>query len=175
MNYITDYHSLLGRLILESDGEHLTKLWLREEDYRKAVKEEKRIKSDEDLEIFKHTKNWLDCYFAGEKPEISRLSLKPEGTPFQMEVWKLLCEIPYGKTTTYGEMAKKVAVKMGKARMSARAVGGAVGRNPIAIIIPCHRVIGADGSMTGFSGGIENKIWLLDHERKNTDKNCKTS
>ena len=111
--------------------------------------------------ILLKAKKWLDRYFNGEKPEISELDLAPIGSKFAKNVWKLLCEIPYGKITTYGEIAKK----MNKNKMSAQAVGGAVGHNPISIIIPCHRVVGANGSLTGYAGGIEKKIKLLEHER----------
>lgn len=163
MDYITYYNSPMGRLILGSDGENLTGIWIREEDYLKEA-QGRETEEQEGLPIFSQTSSWLDRYFAGEKPEISELPLKLEGTLFRMEVWKLLCEIPYGETTTYGKIAKKIAAKMGKEKMSAQAVGGAVGHNPIPIVVPCHRVIGADGSMTGFSCGMENKIWLLTHE-----------
>ena len=109
-------------------------------------------------------KKWLDRYFKGEKPQISELDLEPIGSDFAKNVWKLLCEIPYGEVTTYGEIAKKVAKIMNKSTMSAQAVGGAVGHNPISIIIPCHRVIGTNGSLTGYAGGIDKKIFLLKHE-----------
>ena len=110
------------------------------------------------------TKNWLDRYIAGQAPSPDELPLRPEGTPFRRLVWKLLLEIPYGETVTYGDLAKKAACRLGKAAMSAQAVGQAVGRNPIAIIIPCHRCIGADGSLTGYAGGIHYKKALLQLE-----------
>ena len=109
-------------------------------------------------------KRWLDRYFAGKKPEISELPLAPMGSAFQQGVWELLCEIPYGQVTTYGEIAKKMAARMGKSSMSGQAVGGAVGHNPISIIIPCPRVVGANGSLTGYAGGIKKKVKLLEHE-----------
>lgn len=99
-----------------------------------------------------------------EKPEINRLPLKPMGSEFRQLVWKILMEIPYGELTTYGNIAKEAAFRMGKERMSAQAVGGAVGHNPISIIIPCHRVVGTTGSLTGYAGGMEKKIKLLTHE-----------
>lgn len=114
--------------------------------------------------ILEQTKNWLDRYFAGQAPSPDELPLRPEGTPFRQLVWKLLLEIPYGETVTYGDLAKKAACLSGKAAMSAQAVGQAVGRNPIAIIIPCHRCIGADGSLTGYAGGIHYKKALLQLE-----------
>lgn len=99
-----------------------------------------------------------------QKPMLSELALAPQGSDFQQNVWKLLCEIPYGETTTYGELAKRVAAQMGRETMSAQAVGGAVGWNPISIIIPCHRVVGADGSLTGYAGGLDKKLRLLEIE-----------
>ncbi len=116
------------------------------------------------LPILTATKNWLDKYFAGQRPAISDLPLAPNGGAFRTAVWNILCEIPYGEVITYGDIAKKMAVKMNKASMSSQAVGGAVGHNPISIIIPCHRVVGSNGSLTGYSGGIGKKIKLLEHE-----------
>lgn len=116
------------------------------------------------IENLKKAVKWIERYFDGEQPEIKELVLAPKGSEFRQIVWKNLCEIPYGKVATYGELAKKVAVQMGKERMSAQAVGGAVGHNPISVIIPCHRVVGADGSLTGYAGGIEKKRMLLEME-----------
>ena len=101
----------------------------------------------------------------GRKPEISELSLAPIGNNFRQQVWQILCKIPYGKTVTYGEIARIIAKENGKEKMSAQAVGNAIGHNPISIIIPCHRVVGANGSLTGYAGGIETKIKLLKHEQ----------
>lgn len=109
-------------------------------------------------------KRWLDRYFAGEEPLPAELPLAPVGSPFRQAVWKLLCGIPYGETTTYGAIAKKLAPMLGRETMSAQAVGGAVAHNPISVIIPCHRVLGSDGSLTGYAGGIDKKIWLLKKE-----------
>ena len=103
---------------------------------------------------------WLDRYFNGEKPKISELSLAPRGSDFRQEVWKILCEIPYGQTLTYGQIASKISKTM-----SAQAVGGAVGHNPISILIPCHRVLGANGKLTGYAGGLDKKIELLKLEK----------
>ena len=108
-------------------------------------------------------KRWLDLYFGGQKPDFLP-PLHPEGTAFQKSVWDILLEIPYGKTISYGEIAGHIALKQGISRMSAQAVGGAVGRNPISIIIPCHRVVGADVSLTGYAGGLDRKIKLLELE-----------
>ena len=118
----------------------------------------------DDLPVFTAIKNWLDKYFAGQKPAISDLPLAPIGGAFRKAVWDILCEIPYGEYITYGDIAKTMAARMGKASMSSQAVGGAVGHNPISIIIPCHRVVGANGSLTGYAGGISKKIKLLEHE-----------
>lgn len=110
-------------------------------------------------------KRWLDDYFTG-RPRKIDFSLEPAGTAFQKQIWNLLLEIPFGETRTYGQLARQAAVLMGKEKMSPQAVGQAVGRNPIAIIIPCHRCIGADGSLTGYASGLERKAWLLAHEQK---------
>lgn len=107
---------------------------------------------------------WLERYFAGEAPDLRDLPLRPAGTPFRQRIWKLLLEIPYGQTTTYGALAKQAAQLLGKPRMSPQAVGGAVGANPIAVIIPCHRCVGADGSLTGYAGGVHDKAALLELE-----------
>lgn len=118
----------------------------------------------DDLPVFDAAKGWLDRYFAGKQPAISELPLRPIGGEFRQHVWRLLCEIPYGEVTTYGEIAQKVAVKMNKTTMSSQAVGGAVGHNPISIVIPCHRVVGTNGSLTGYAGGIGTKVKLLELE-----------
>lgn len=125
------------------------------------------ISENNELEIFKLTKAWLERYFRGEKPEIAELSLAPMGNDFRQRVWQLLCEIPYGEVWTYGDLAKIIAKEQGKTRMSAQAIGGAVGHNPVSIIIPCHRVVGANGSLTGYAGGIQTKLVLLKLEGVN--------
>ena len=152
-----------GKILLASKDNKLIGLWIEgQKYYLEKLKEE--IQEKEDDIILVKAKKWLDRYFKGEKPQISELDLAPIGSDFAKNVWKLLCEIPYGEVTTYGEIAKKVAKIMNKSRMSAQAVGGAVGHNPISIIIPCHRVIGTNGSLTGYAGGIDKKIFLLKHE-----------
>lgn len=117
-----------------------------------------------ETEGLKRTRAWLDRYFRGERPQAGELTLGPVGSGFQKAVWRFLCQIPYGQVTTYGEIGKKIAASQGLSSMSAQAVGGAVGHNPISIIIPCHRVIGANGSLTGYAGGVEKKRWLLEWE-----------
>lgn len=116
------------------------------------------------IPVFDATKKWLDRYFTGDKPTVSELPPAPAGSEFRQGVWSILCEIPYGAVITYGDIAKKMAAKMGRENMSNQAVGGAVGHNPISIIIPCHRVVGANGSLTGYAGGIATKVKLLELE-----------
>ncbi|WP_312289504.1 methylated-DNA--[protein]-cysteine S-methyltransferase [Stutzerimonas nitrititolerans] len=118
----------------------------------------------DDLPLFVQTRQWLDQYFAGEQPAIASLPLAPSGSSFRKAVWALLCEIPYGEITTYGEIARVVANRTNLPSMSSQAVGGAVGHNPISIIIPCHRVVGRNGSLTGYAGGLAKKVQLLEHE-----------
>ena len=163
MYYSTRYSSPLGAITIASDGENLIGLWLEGQKYFGSTVSENLIENN-DLNIFIVTKEWLDRYFAGEKPKISELQLVPNGGEFRKLDWDILCEIPYGETITYGEIAKKVAFKMNKKSMSSQAVGGAVGHNPISIIIPCHRVMGTNGNLTGYAGGIDKKIKLLEHE-----------
>ena len=158
--YSTTHPSPLGQLTLASDGEALVGLWLPGQKYFGGTAPGAWVPTDE-LPVFLAAKAWLDAYFAGKRPEISQLNLSPAGSPFRQMVWEMLLEIPYGKTTTYGEIARKVAARSGKPSMSAQAVGGAVGHNPISLIIPCHRVVGSDGSLTGYAGGIERKVQLL--------------
>ncbi|MBO5604854.1 MAG: methylated-DNA--[protein]-cysteine S-methyltransferase [Acidaminococcaceae bacterium] len=121
------------------------------------------------LELMKRALNWFDLYFSGKKPDPRVLPLAPRGSEFRQMVWQELLEIPYGKTTTYGAIAGNVARKLHKEKMSAQAVGGAVGHNPVAIIIPCHRVVGSNGSLTGYAGGLDIKYKLLRHEGADMD------
>lgn len=153
----------LGKITLASDGINLIGVWLEGQKYfADSVKAE--MQENNDLQIFKQTKNWLDRYFNKEMPNISELTLAPIGNQFRQDVWDILCKIPYGDVTTYGEIAQQIAQLHNKKTMSAQAVGGAVGHNPISIIIPCHRVIGKSGSLTGYAGGIDIKIKLLEIE-----------
>lgn len=163
MYYSTKYKSPVGMLTLACDGARLNGLWMEGQKYFGDTIPEKMTPKD-DIPVFYAAKEWLDEYFAGKKPAISRLALAPIGGEFRREVWRILTEIPYGHVITYGDIARKLAAKKGKKTMSAQAVGGAVGHNPISIIIPCHRVVGSNGSLTGFSGGISKKIKLLELE-----------
>jgi methylated-DNA-[protein]-cysteine S-methyltransferase len=164
MYYSTTYRSPIGTLTLACDEKnHLVGLWIEGQKYHGETIH-KAMKAKADMPICRMAKEWLDRYFAGENPGISELALAPGGGSFRQDVWGILCEIPYGRVITYGDIAKKTAAKMGKSSMSSQAVGGAVGHNPISIIIPCHRVVGANGSLTGYAGGIGIKVKLLELE-----------
>lgn len=163
MFYKTTYKSPLGRLLLASDGINLTGLWIENQKYF-ADTAPADIQEKADLPVFIKTKEWLDQYFHGKNPKISELPLAPKGGEFRQAVWKILCEIPLGQTLTYGGIAKMIAQRTGKKNMSAQAVGGAVGHNPISIIIPCHRVVGTNGNLTGYAGGLDTKVKLLEFE-----------
>lgn len=169
MHYKTTYHSPLGNMTLVSDGQNLTGLWIAGQKHAESTLYV-RVEENDDLEIFRQTKAWLERYFQGARPDISELPLAPAGGAFRQAVWKILREIPYGQVITYGEIAKQIAKERGVAKMSAQAVGQAVGHNPISVIIPCHRVVGANGNLTGYAGGIHLKIKLLTHEGVNTSK-----
>ena len=169
MFYKTVYNSPLGDLTLASDGTNLIGVWLTGQKYFPSSVDSEMVENDS-LEIFRDTKIWLDKYFKGEKPQIGELPLAPVGNKFRQSVWKILCEIPYGEVTTYGKIAARIAQQRGLKRMSAQAVGGAVGHNPVSIIIPCHRVVGTNGSLTGYAGGIDIKVKLLKHEKADMTK-----
>lgn len=163
MYFTTTHPSPVGLLHLASDGEHLLGLWLEGQKYfGGSVPGE--LTAHHELPLFSQVKQWIDRYFAGEQPAIADLPMAPLGSDFRQAVWQQLCEIPYGETTTYGEIANTIAARANLPSMSSQAVGGAVGHNPISIIIPCHRVIGRDGSLTGYAGGLHNKVHLLEHE-----------
>ena len=149
----TEYLSPVGLLTLAGDEDALMGLWLRGQRYFLASLPETPVRRD-DLPLFERARGWLDRYFAGGRPAPDELPLAPNGTPFRQRVWRRLRAIPCGETVTYG----RIAAELGS---SPRAVGGAVGHNPISIIIPCHRVTGADGSLTGYAGGIAAKRSLL--------------
>ncbi len=158
MQCLNYYHSPVGKIVLAADEIGLTGLWFEGQKYFGLyLEKEAQVQASP---IFTEVKRWLDRYFAGERPPVD-LPLHIIGTPFQKEVWEILTTIPYGQTMTYGEIAKQLATKRGIRQMSAQAVGGAVGRNEISIIVPCHRVIGAHGCLTGYAGGLDKKIALL--------------
>ena len=158
--YRTTYPSPVGDLTLASDGTSLTGLWFRGQKYDCAALPPE-AENCPDLPVFLETAAWLDAYFAGEAlPPMPPLA--PEGSPFRQAVWALLREIPYGMTTTYGALAEQL--RMSGLTASPIAVGGAVGHNPISILIPCHRVLGADGSLTGYAGGLDIKRFLMELE-----------
>lgn len=161
MQYTQHYQSPLGSMLLAADEQGLTGLWFVGQKYFGLYLDP--VHEERDCEIFVQARLWLDQYFKGSQADF----LPPIhiiGTEFQKEVWKILLQIPYGKTMTYGQIARELAEKKGLTHMSAQAVGGAVGRNEISIIIPCHRVVGANGSLTGYTGGIDKKIRLLELE-----------
>ncbi|WP_295114410.1 methylated-DNA--[protein]-cysteine S-methyltransferase [uncultured Methanobrevibacter sp.] len=154
MYYSTNYSSPIGEMLIVSDGDAICGVWFLDQKNFKSTLDEKIIQKD-DLAIFKKVIIWLDDYFNGLNPRID-FKLNPKGSEFRLKVWRILSEIPYGTSITYGEIASKISQKM-----SAQAVGGAVGANPIAIIIPCHRVLGKNGKLTGYAAGLERKIELL--------------
>ena len=155
--YYDKYQSPVGTLRLTGTGKVLTGLSFCSDLPAEA--------EQAGAEAFESVKNWLDAYFRGE-PAAPDFAMEPAGTSFQKLIWELLLTIPFGETKTYGELAREAARIMGKEKMSAQAVGQAVGHNPIAIIIPCHRVLGAGGTLTGYAYGLEKKQWLLQHEQK---------
>ena len=154
MYYLTNYSSRIGVMAIICDGQSINRVsFLNQKYFKPSLVDE--ISSEDDLEIFAKAKAYLDDYFKGLNPEID-FKLNPHGTDFRLKVWKLLLEIPYGETVTYGQIAQKISPTM-----AAQAVGGAVGANPIAIMIPCHRVIGKNGDLTGYAAGLDKKIELL--------------
>lgn len=159
--YKSFYPSPLGEILLASNGSSLTGLWFEGQKYYPA-NTEKLIQND-NLEIFIKTKKWLTQYFNKENPNIKEIPVAQKDSNFRCQVWEILCQIPYGTTMTYGEIAKKIAKIQGK-NISARAVGGAVSHNPVSIIIPCHRVMGSNGKLTGYAGGLDKKQKLLELE-----------
>lgn len=163
MLYSTNYESPIGEMLIVSDGKAIIGMWFDGQKHFKSTVSNELIIND-GLAIFKKVKQWLDDYFNGLNPKID-FKLKPEGTEFRKKVWKILSEIPYGETVTYGEIASRISPTM-----SAQAVGGAVGRNPIAILIPCHRVLGTNGKLTGYAGGLDRKIELLKLESGGFDE-----
>lgn len=161
MIYTSKYTSPLGGILLAADEVGLRGLWFDGQKYFARDLPDER--TERETPVLSEAKRWLDLYFGGQEPDFLP-PLHPVGTPFRQAVWEILLRIPYGKTVTYGEISKQLAEKMGLERMSAQAVGGAVGHNKISIIIPCHRVVGSNGSLTGYAGGINRKIKLLELE-----------
>ena len=167
MQYMDKYDSPLGEITLASDGEALIGLWFAKHRYREKVLAADAVKQH--LSVFDEAKRWLDIYFSGQEPDFIP-SLHIIGSDFRVAVCKIMLGIPYGKVMTYGEIAQIIAKEQGKEKMSAQAVGGAVGHNPISLIIPCHRVVGTNGSLTGYGGGIDRKVKLLELEKTDMSK-----
>ena len=166
MQYTSSYTSPLGRLFLAAEEDGLTGAWFDGQKYFASSLNEET--EEKEIPLFKDVKKWLSIYFSGKEPGFT-LPLHLTGSDFQKEVWEILRSIPYGKTMTYGEIAKQIAARKRISRMSAQAVGGAVGHNKISVIVPCHRVVGANGNLTGYSGGIDKKIKLLTLEHVDMD------
>lgn len=162
MTYTYSYDSILGTITLASDGEALTGLWFNGQKYFGGAL--LREYEQKNLPVFEKTTRWLAIYFQGKNPDFTP-PLSLNASPFRKAVWDILLTIPYGQTMTYGEIADKIARQKGIAKLSAQAVGGAVGHNPISIIVPCHRVVGKNGNLTGYAGGIDKKIKLLELEK----------
>ena len=156
--YTSRYHSALGDILLAADEIGLTGLWFFGQSYFADTLPAEQI--EQETVILAQAKEWLDIYFSGKEPDFTP-KLHPIGSPFRQEVWRILLQIPYGQTMTYGEIARQMEKLQNRPHMSAQAVGGAVGHNEISIIIPCHRVVGTNGSLTGYAGGIDKKIALL--------------
>ena len=162
MKYRNYYQSALGNILLSADDIGLSGLWFEAQKYYARGLEV--FAEQKEMPVFDKTKHWLDIYFSGIEPDFTP-PLHLIGTDFQKDVWQILLNIPYGHTTTYSGVAKEVALKRGMESMSAQAVGGAVGHNPISIIVPCHRVLGSNGCLTGYAGGIDKKMFLLNMEK----------
>lgn len=168
MRCATEYESPLGRLTLASDGVAVCGLWMEgQKRHGAGLPGDPALVRDDAAPGFDALRRWLDAYFAGERPSVADVPLSLHGSAFRRAVWRILVEIPYGSTTTYGAVADRVRSELGAA--SPLAVGGAVGRNPVSLVVPCHRVVGADGSLTGYAGGLERKAWLLRHEGVEVD------
>ncbi len=163
MHHVTYHTTPLGRVMLAAEGDALVGVWFEGQKYF-AASLQGEPEDGGRVPVLVRTGEWLDRYFAGERPRIAELKLDPAGSEFRKAVWKILCRIPYGAVTTYGEIARAITALHGGKTMSAQAVGGAVGHNAISVIIPCHRVVGSTGSLTGYAGGIDRKIRLLTHE-----------
>ena len=161
MTFLQHYNSPLGGILLAADEIGLTGLWFDGQKYFARDLPAEHV--EQNTPVLSEAKRWLDIYFTGREPDFTP-PLHPIGSVFRQAVWEILLQIPYGQTTTYGEIARQLAAKLGLPRMSAQAVGGAVGHNEVSIIIPCHRVVGTSGSLTGYAGGIDKKVKLLELE-----------
>ena len=161
MVFTQHYASPLGGILLAADGIGLIGLWFDGQKY--FARDLPAEHTEQETCVLTEAKRWLDVYFDGRKPDFTP-PLHPIGSAFRQSVWEILLQIPYGETMTYGEIARRLAEKQGLSQMSAQAVGGAVGHNEISIIIPCHRVVGTNGSLTGYAGGIGKKVKLLELE-----------
>lgn len=171
MIYTSIYKSPIGQILIGTKDNKLVGVWIENQKYYLSDFKEKVERVDNyNNEAITKTKKWLDKYFNKEKPNVNELEIDLIGSEFRKSVWEVLKKIPYGEVITYNDIAKEIAKQKGINKMSAQAVGGAVGHNPISIIIPCHRVVGANGSLTGYAGGIKNKKYLLEHEGVNMDK-----
>ncbi len=162
MTFIQHYDSPLGGILLAADELGLTGLWFDGQKY--FARDLPAERAEQNTPALSAAKRWLDIYFTGREPDFTP-PLHTIGSEFRRDVWEMLLRIPYGQTTTYGELARQLAAKRGLPRLSAQAVGGAVGHNEISVIIPCHRVVGTNGSLTGYAGGIDRKVKLLELER----------
>lgn len=171
MYYYCIYNSPIGKLTIASNEQNIVGLWIDKQKYYMDILQDKEYQEKE-TEVIKGAKKWLDKYFNNEKPEIEELPIELIGSNFRKQVWKILTEIPYGKVITYGDIARQIAKQRGINTMSAQAVGGAVGHNPISIIIPCHRVVGTNGSLTGYAGGVKTKAKLLELEGVDISSLC---
>ncbi len=159
MQYTQSYDSPIGKILLASNGNALTGLWFYGQKYFGSTLVEQQ--EQKELPIFEETVQWLDIYFSGQEPDFTPFLSVEQSSSFRREVWEIMLKIPFGKTMTYGAIAAELARQRGIEKMSAHAVGGAVSHNPISIVIPCHRVVGTDGSLTGYAGGIDKKVQLL--------------
>lgn len=167
MHYINHYNSPLGKITFASNGKELTGLWFNGQKYFASTLTKEY--EQKNLPVFEQTAKWLDVYFSGQNPNFTP-PLYLSSTQFRNEVWKILLAIPYGSVITYGGIADIMAKKRGAENMSAQAIGGAVGHNPISIIVPCHRVMGKNGSLTGYAGGVDIKEKLLKLENVDMSK-----
>jgi len=164
MLFIQEYESPLGLMDLAGSETSLIGAWFKDQKYFKSTISEQDNLVYENNAVLKTAAEWLDAYFGGENPNAGEIPVEFQGTEFRVKVWNFLQKIPYGEVTTYGEIAKQISGKEGTKIPAAQAVGSAVGHNPISVIVPCHRVVGKNGSLTGYAGGLDRKEWLLRHE-----------